>query len=907
MLAGLLLIFIAAAIAPWLTARRPAAAGWVLAAVPAGLFVWYSTRVAGVAAGEIPRESYAWVRALGADLSLRLDGLSLLFALLITGMGALVVLYSAAYLERHPQRGRFFSFLFLFTGAMLGLVLADNIIVLFVFWELTSFSSYLLIGFDHGRPAARERALQALLVTGGGGLALLAGLLLLGAVAGGAGDLSAIAGQADAVRRHSLYFPILLLVALGAFTKSAQVPFHFWLPNAMDAPTPVSAFLHSATMVKAGVYLLARLQPVLGGTAEWTMLLVPFGAVTAVVGAVMALRQVDLKLVLAYSTLAALGTLTMSLGAATPAATGAAVVFLAAHALYKGALFLSAGAVDHAAGTRDVTTLGGLRLAMPVTWVATLVAGLSMAGVPLLFGFVGKELLYKAQLGAGAPALLLGVAVGVGMLTVVAAGLVAWGPWAGGRRPLPQAPHEVPAAMLPGVVLPAAAGLAAGLAPAAVVGPVAGAATAAITGSADGLHLAPWYGFDLALALSAATLLGGVALYPTRNRIREALARADTVMERGPERVYEIALAALQWFAAWLTRTIQNGQLRFYIFTVLAVLLVLPGYTLWRSGVPIPLPTEGTWFYMYVLAGVIAAGAVGAAVVRSRVTALACVGVVGVGISVLFVLLGAPDLAMTQFLVDMLVVVVALLVMRLLPPLGVEERSRPLIRRRDAILSVGIGALVSLLLIAVVAIPLDRTIPDYYASTSVPGAYGRNIVNVILVDFRALDTLGEIIVLAVAAIGARALVRFRKMPPAWTPPPASLILRTTTRFLFTLLLLYSLYLLLRGHDAPGGGFIGGLTASGAFALYLLAYGAQGARAVLRVSPRGLLAVGLLLALLSGIVPLLMGAPFLAAQWTTLGAASATPLKLGTPLLFDLGVYLVVVGFVMTMALDLEEA
>lgn len=906
MLGSLALLFAAAAVAPGLLPRWRRA-GHALALVPAGLFVWFAARIPDVVAGGALAESLPWVPALGAGLSLRLDGLSQLFALLITGMGALVVLYSAAYLDRHPERGRFLTFLFLFMGSMLGLVLADNLIALFVFWELTSFSSYLLIGFDHTNPTTRDRALQALLVTGGGGLALLAGLLLLSGAAGGAADLSAIATHAETVRNHRAYLPILGLVALGAFTKSAQVPFHFWLPNAMDAPTPVSAYLHSATMVKAGVYLLARLHPVLGGTDAWTGLLVPFGTATALVGAVLALRQTDLKLVLAYSTVSALGTLTMLLGTPTAGAISAAMAFLLAHALYKGALFLSAGAIDHATGTRDITALGGLRRHLPFTAAGSVLAGLSMAGVPLLFGFVAKELLFKGLMADAVSAGWAGAALAASLLTVAAAGIVAWGPWAGAARAWSGPPHEAPAPMLAGVLVPAIAGLVAGLVPAAVAGPLVGPAVAAVLGRPEAVYLAAWFGVDGALLLSALALLAGGALYAARNRIRTRLSTADALLDRGPERAYHLGLAAVQRLAEWQTCTIQNGRLRSYLFTVLGVLLVLPGLTLWRTRLAPQVPDPAAWFYLYGIAAVIIAAAIGAAVVRSRVTALACVGVVGVGISVLFVLLGAPDLAMTQFLVDMLVVVVALLVMRLLPPLGPAERSSGWIRARDALLATGIGGLVAVLLVAAGSGPLDETIPAFYARASVPEAHGHNIVNVILVDFRALDTLGEILVLAVAALGARALVRFRKMPPAWTPPPASPILRTTTRFLFALLLLYSLFLLLRGHDAPGGGFIGGLTAAGAFALYLLAYGAQGARTVLRVSPRSLLGVGLLLALVSGAVPLLAGEPLLTAQWITLGTATASPLTIGTPLLFDLGVYLVVIGFLLTLALDLEEA
>jgi multicomponent Na+:H+ antiporter subunit A len=907
MLVGLLVIFVTAAIAPALVRRRPLVAGWLLAAVPGGLFTWYATRLPAITDGRQILESYVWVPQLDVTLAFRLDGLAMLFALLITGIGALIVIYAAEYLHGHPLHGRFFAKLFLFMGAMLGVVIADNVIALFIFWELTSFSSYLLIGFNHEEQRSRDRALQALLVTGVGGLALLAGLILMGVASGGEWTISGIATATD-LREHDWYTGILLLVALGAFTKSAQFPFHFWLPNAMDAPTPVSAYLHSATMVKAGVYLLARFQPVLGGTDLWISLITPVGAVTAVIGAVMALRQTDLKLVLAYSTISALGIMTMSLGMSMPAATIAALTFLLGHAFYKGALFLTAGAIEYSTGTRDALEVGGLRRALPITASGAALAGLSMAGAPFLFGFVGKELLLKATLGSARAEIWTAVVVLVGALTVIAAGIVAVRPFFGRLRATPEIPAEPRAELWIGVVILGVLGALLGLAPALFAGPLLSAAVAAALGRAEPLYLAAWYGFDTALLLSALTLTLGIGGYLIRDRIRALIARADRLIARGPESWYEADLANLQWLAATQTRILQNGRLRTYLLTILGVLVVLPGLTLLRAGPLPPMPLPDAEFYEYALAGAITVAAVGAAIARSRITALASVGVVGVSISVVFVVLGAPDLAMTQFLVDMLVVVIALLAMRLLPRLLPTERTPWYVRARDATVAIAVGVLMTALLIGVTAGPLDRTIPDFYAAASVPLAHGRNIVNVILVDFRALDTLGEITVLAVAALGAHALVKFHRMPAGMLPPGSSLILRTTTRFLFTLLMLYSLFLLLRGHDAPGGGFIGGLIAAGAFALYLMAYGADGLRRLLPIPPRTLISAGLLAAVISGVIGILERLPFLTARWTALALVpSGAPVKIGTPLLFDVGVYLVVIGFVLTLAHDLEEA
>jgi multicomponent Na+:H+ antiporter subunit A len=907
MLVTLLVIFATALVAPTLVRRLPAAAGWLLALVPAGIFAWYAWHIAGVAGGQEVREAFAWVPQLDAALTFRLDGLSLMFALLITGIGALIVIYAAEYLRKYDARPRFFAILFLFMGAMLGVVLADNVIALFVFWELTSFSSYLLIGFNHEVQRTRDRALQALLVTAVGGLGLLAGLVLL-SLATGASNISDIAAGAVDVRTHPWYLGILALVAFGAFTKSAQFPFHFWLPNAMEAPTPVSAYLHSATMVKAGVYLLARLQPVLGGTDAWITLITPVGAVTAVLGAVLALRQTDLKLVLAYSTISALGTLTMSLGMSMPAATIAAMTFLLGHALYKGALFLTAGAIEHSTGTRDATELGGLRRLLPLTAAGALLAALSMAGAPFLFGFVGKELLYKAALGSTRADVWTAVVVITGVLTVIAAGVAVVRPFLGRLRPTPSEPHEPRPALWLGVLTLGAGGTLLGVLPEPLAAPIVAPAVAAVIGHPEPVHLALWYGFDTALLLSALTLALGAAGYLSWDRLRALIARADPLIALGPERWYEADLANLQWFAGAQTRVIQNGRLRTYLLTIVLVLLFLPGAALLRAGQYPQLQMPEAEFYEYVLVGIIAVAAIGAAIARSRVGALASVGVVGVGISVVFVLLGAPDLAMTQFLVDMLVVVVALLAMRLLPRIQPNERTPGWVRLRDAAISIGVGVMLATLLLAIIETPLDFTIPDFYTAASVPQGFGGNIVNVILVDFRALDTLGEITVLAVAAIGAHALVRFHRMPAGMAAPRSSLILRTTTRFLFTLLVLYSFFLLLRGHDAPGGGFIGGLIAAGAFALYLMAFGADGLRTLLPVPPRTLLSVGLLVAAASGALALVERLPYLTSRWTTLPfGPGGEPLKLGTPLVFDVGVYLVVIGFILTFALDLEEA
>jgi multicomponent Na+:H+ antiporter subunit A len=462
---ALLSLFLLALIAPALHRRLCGATGWVLALPVLAVTTWFATLLPGIACGGVVMESRPWVPALGIDLAFRVDGWSLLFLLLIGGIGALILIYAAGYFQGHRQAGRFYAFILLFMGSMLGLVTADNLILLFIFWELTSFSSYLLIGFDHEKPESRATALQALLITGGGGLALLVGFLLIGQVSGSY-SYSALLEQPDMLRDHALYLPILLLVLAGAFTKSAQVPFHFWLPGAMTAPTPVSAYLHSATMVTAGIYLLGRFSPLLGGTDAWHYLVTSVGAVTMLIGALMALVQTDLKRLLAYSTVSALGTLTLLLGIGTVLAVKAVAVFLIVHSLYKGALFMIAGAVDHETGTRDVRALGGLFKVMPITALAAGAAALSMSGFPPLLGFIGKELLYEANLAAPQAAVLItGAGVAANIIIVAVALMVGFLPFLG-RPLLPlKALHEPPLALWLGPLVLATLGLVAGLFP----------------------------------------------------------------------------------------------------------------------------------------------------------------------------------------------------------------------------------------------------------------------------------------------------------------------------------------------------------------------------------------------------------------------------------------------------------
>ncbi|MDZ3836279.1 MAG: putative monovalent cation/H+ antiporter subunit A [Rhodospirillales bacterium] len=735
---------------------------WLLIVAAVAAASGFASLVPTVAAGETYRLAYPWAPGIGVNLSFYVDGLSLLFALMISGIGALVALHASAYLAGHRYYGRFFVYLFAFMVAMLGLVLADNLITLFVFWELTSVTSFLLIGLDHDDPRARRNALQALLVTGLGGLAMLAGFLLLGE-AGGSLELSELIERGEQVRADPLYLAILILVLAGAFTKSAQFPFHFWLPNAMAAPTPVSAYLHSATMVKAGIYLLARLQPTLGSTEVWIWTLTLFGAVTAVMAAVIALRQTDLKLVLAYTTVLALGLLTMFLGSDDRIGIAAAITFLIVHSLYKCALFLVIGNVDHGSGSRDANVLGGLFRAMPVTAVAGMAAALSMAGFPPLLGFIGKELKYEGALAvASEPVLVAAAAVIANAIMVALAAIVALLPFIGRQKPTPQAPHEAPLAMLAGPVLLAALGLVFGLVPPIVGDFLVQPAVTAVLGAPETVKLALWHGINLPLVLSIATFALGLLVLRYHRRLRRGVAAFFDALGVSGDGGYDRVMDGVAAVAKLQTRLIQPGILRHYLFAVFAVVVVAAGGTLaYFGGLAWPEPAVEVPIQAWGIVMLALLGTGLTIVARTRLAAICGLGTVGACVAMIFLLYGAPDVAMTQLLVEILFVVIIAVVLPKLPRLrdtGVARRGpRPV----DALLALGVGAVMSALTLAVLTVPASQHLPEYYASHAVPEAYGRNIVNVILVDFRALDTLGEIVVVGVAAFAAYALIRLR--------------------------------------------------------------------------------------------------------------------------------------------------
>jgi multicomponent Na+:H+ antiporter subunit A len=749
--------FILLPVAGWLGARGTSRAHF-LGLIPAALTGYFAWAFWLVSANGPFTVTVPWAPNLGLSLSFHFDGLGVLFAILIAAVGTLIVLYAADYLRGHPDAGKFQISLFAFMGSMLGLVLADNLIALFVFWELTGFTSYLLIGFEHDRLEARRAALQALLVTGAGGLALLAAGILLWQAAGTTSLSEMFAGGLN-FAGHPTYVGITALIMLAAFTKSAQFPFHFWLPNAMQAPTPVSAYLHSATMVKAGVYLVARMTPLVGGTALWTYALTVVGALTMIGGSYRAVLESDLKRILAYSTISALGFLMLLLGIGTPQAVVAAVVYLLAHACYKGALFLVAGAIERETGVRDVMALTGLRRAMPRTTLAAMLAAASMAGIPLFFGFIAKEQIYESvgtSTFAGLwPEIVVTAAVVASIFQGTAALITGVSPFVG--RPMPaEGTHEVPVLLWSGALVLGGAGFVLGLAPAIVDVPV-GLAAASIVQDTVPVSLEIWHGVSATLLLSAATLVGSISLFIYRDRMR----RVAWPRSLGTERLYTLSLASLQAISRWTAPALQSASLRSYVLIVVLTGVAFVATGLATGGV---LPTLSRWTaiepYEGMVAVLIVAAALLAAFARSNIIAALSLGAVGYGVALIYALFGAPDLAMTQFAVETLTVVIFVLVFYQLRGFG--DLSSRLVKTRDALVAAVAGTVIATLVLFIGASGTTSRLSPFFVDAAPTLAHGRNVVNVILVDFRGFDTLGEITVLVTVAIGVRALLLIRR-------------------------------------------------------------------------------------------------------------------------------------------------
>jgi multicomponent K+:H+ antiporter subunit A len=855
-------------------------------------------------------QSWPWIPALGLNAAFRLDGFGLLFALLILGIGLLVVVYARYYLAPEDSKERFYGLLLLFMGAMLGVVLSENLLLLVTFWELTSLSSFLLIGFWRHEADARRGARLALMVTGAGGLALLAGVLLLGQVVGSF-ELTQVLASGALIKAHPLYETILVLVLLGAFTKSAQFPFHFWLPHAMAAPTPVSAYLHSATMVKAGIFLLGRLFPALAGTDTWFYVVSGVGLATQLFASYVALFRHDLKGLLAYSTVSHLGLVTLLFGLGTPLGEIAAVFHIINHAVFKASLFMAAGIIDHETGTRDMRRLSGLARYMPWTAALATIAAGAMAGVPLLNGFLSKEMFFAETFQVqwlGAWYWVMPVAATLAGIFTVAYSTrfvhdVFFGPAPQG---LPKTPHEPPRWMKVPVEILVGLCLLVGLMPALTVDPLLRvAAGAVLQAPLPEFSLALWHGFNLPLLMSVVALAGGVALYFARRYHFDLHGYRQRPTDG--RRISEQAVGGAVLGARWLVERVANQSLQRYVLLLVLAALVLGivgarGLTL--TGTASLTPPDGLAVLMTVALAVTAIAA--AASHARRLLALVLVGVVGLAVSLAFVRLSAPDLALTQLLVEIVTVLLLLLAMYFMPAESPRESSGAR-QVRDVAVATAAGGAVAALAWALLTRPLD-TIAWYFLDNAKPGGGGYNVVNVILVDFRGFDTLGEITVLGIAAVGILALLRGLELDvPAldwdgrpWANERHPLMLRVLARPLLPLALLVSAYLFLRGHNAPGGGFIAGLVTGTALLLQYVAHGSAWAHERLPWNYTNVIAAGLLIATGTGLASWAFGAPFLTSTFGYVTWPVVGEFELASAMIFDLGIYLAVVGVVMVI-------
>ncbi|MCA2218866.1 Na+/H+ antiporter subunit A [Jidongwangia harbinensis] len=906
----------AALLAPSLVRLLGLRAFYVLAVVPAAGLGWALTHTAALRDGRAVAETYPWAGQLDVDVALRMTSLSWLMVLLVGGVGALALIYCARYFAPgEPDLGRFAGVFVGFAGAMLGLIVSDNLVVLYVFWELTTVFSYLLIGHDPTSRASRRAALQALIVTTLGGLAMLVGIIMLGEHA----DSYRWSQVASALPDGGYLAVAVVLLLLGALSKSAIFPFSFWLPAAMAAPTPVSAYLHAAAMVKAGVFLVGLLGPVLAGVAPWRPVVLVAGIVTMLFGGWTALRQHDLKLLLAYGTVSQLGLLTVALGAGFRDAALAGAMMLLAHAMFKAALFFVVGIIDHAAGTRDLRELSGLRRSAPAVWVVAVLAALSMAGVPPLAGFVGKEAILEAFLG-GDPwewAVLAGVVCG-SALTVAYTLRFLWGAFADKPGVAPPAVRRVSWSFLGPAALLAVAGLVAGLAASALDGLLAGYAdTYPDTG---GYHLAVWHGVTPALGLSALVLAGGAAVFAMTARTLW-WRRVRLPVDGGVG--YDRATGWLGRLAVEVTGATQRGSLPIYLGTILVVLVLLGGGALLAGW---PLPGEfrlwDTPLQLVPSAALIIA-AVFATRARRRLAAVVLVGVTGYATAMLFILHGAPDLALTQMLVETCTMVMYVLVLRRLPG---HFSVRPLVasRRIRVAIGVAVGAVVSGLAYAATAGRQAVAISTGFAEPAVSYGGGRNVVNVTLVDIRAWDTMGEISVLLVAAVGVASLVygggsrripRGARRPLLPTPPRGQVwlmaghtldaglrspILEVVTRLVFHTIVLFSIYLLFAGHNAPGGGFAGGLVVGLALVLRYLAGGRRELDVAAPVDAGAVMGAGLFVALGTGLTAAVAGGEVLQSTLLDWHLPVLGHVHFVTSMIFDVGVYLVVIGVVLNI-------
>lgn len=937
--ANLLLLLVALPFAASLAASTVSttahgAAAWVSGLLLAAGLGLMAVLHGPIAAGEVLRHTVDWVPALGLSLTFRMDGFVWLFVTLVLGIGILVLIYARYYLAKTDPVPRFYAFLMAFTGAMIGMLMSGNILMLVLFWELTSILSFLLIGYWHQGQAARDGARMALIVTGIGGLCLLVAMVLLGQIVGSY-DLDRVLAAGDVVRAHPLYPLILGLFLIGCFTKSAQMPFHFWLPGAMAAPTPVSAFLHSATMVKAGVFLLIRFFPVLGETDLWFYVVTGTGMLTLVLGSIFALFRHDLKGLLAYSTISHLGLITALAGIGSNGAILAAIFHIVNHAVFKASLFMAAGIIEHETGTRDMRRLSGLMRAMPRTGLLAIVASAAMAGVPLLNGFISKEMFFAEAaewhngtwLDNSLPylATLAGIFAVAYSLRFIAT--VFFGPPA---ADLPRQPHEPPAWMRRPVELLVLVCLVVGVLPGVTLGLTLNLAAQAVLGpDLPYKDIDLWHGFNLPLAMSLVALGAGAMLYWALGGVISRGPEGPPLLHRlRAQRVFERVLLAMTWrLPRNVHRVLGTERLQPQLRIIVLLALAAGTASLWgalaQAPDPLSNPLNPAFAAMWLLGGGCAIGAAWLAKYH-RFAAVVLLGGAGAVTCLTFAWLSAPDLAVTQLLVEIVTTVLLLLGLRWLPRRREEIAEDKLLparirRARDFVIAVLSGAGLAAMAYVMMTWPLVPNVGDWFLSNAYKEGGGTNVVNVILVDFRAFDTFGEITVLAIVGISVFALLRrFRPIAEGTQLPDdqaalpdrslahALLVPSVIVRWMFPVLLVLAAYLFFRGHDLPGGGFSAGVTVSVALMVQYLAHDVRWVEDRLTVLPIRWMGVGLLIAGMTGLGALIFGYPFLTAHYQYAELPLIGQVPAATALIFDAGVFAVVVGATVLMLIAIAH-
>lgn len=918
--------------------------GWLMLPAPILLFVYMLSLIPAIKEEGPQQSTLSWIPSLGVDFNVYADGLGLLFSLLITGIGSLVVLYSIFYLDKNKEKlNNFYVYLMLFMGAMLGVVLSDNVMVLYGFWELTSISSFLLIAFWNGREKSRYGALKSLIITVFGGLAMFAGFLLLYVIAG-TFSIRELIGAASLIAEHSLFIPAMLLILLGAFTKSAQFPFHIWLPDAMEAPTPVSAYLHSATMVKAGIYLVARLSPVFAGEALWLWLVSGIGILTLIYGSYRALKQVDLKSLLAFSTISQLGLIMSLFGLGSAAAwysgteqavffskaTMAAIFHLINHAIFKGALFMVVGIVDHETGTRDIRKLGGLMSVMPITFTIAVIGAFSMAGIPPFNGFLSKEMFFTAVLNIREMSFISMDTWGVlfpivawtaSVFTFVYSMLLVFRTFGGKAQfhKLEKKPHEAPIGLLLSPVTLAALAVVFGLFPNLLSYSLIEPAMAAVhpnllaPGKQFLVSIDLWHGWTTELFMTIGVAAFGIALFQLHRRA--ALLHAPLFKRVTLNGGYNGGLRLLDQGSKSLTQLYMTGSIRHYLIYIFVFMIVALGGTMLAQG-SFQLDTTGfaeTSFYEAVIIAALILSAIAVPFATSRLMAIILTGVAGYMVTLFFVIFRAPDLALTQMIVETVSVALFLLCFYHLPKLK-KEIVALRFKLWNLIIALGVGTVMTLIALSASSGRSFESISHYFLENSYTLAGGKNVVNVILVDFRGFDTLLEIVVLGIASFGIYALIQLKLkgeegMLPAresemhydvHAPSSNDVILKTVSKIAVVIIMSFSLYLFYMGHHHPGGGFIGALMASAAILLMSMSFGMKTVDRLIPFDFRRLTGIGILIALLTGMGSFLFDAPFLSHTFDYFTIPLIGELELATATLFDLGVYLTVIGVTMTI-------